>query len=75
MKHATKQFQVSLLGSASVTDTDSDVGNRPIDNWMPDIYDRHAITDPGQQLGGVEDESWADLAASARDDWGAENPF
>lgn len=51
MKHSIKQSRVSVLGSSSVTDTDSDVNNRPIGN------------------------SWANLAASARDDWGAENPF
>jgi len=75
MKHSSKQFRVSVLGSSSVTDTDSDVSNRPVGNWMPGIYDRRAITDRGQHPGRDEDESWANLAASARGDWGAENPF
>ena len=75
MQYSTKQTRVSVLGSSqSITNTDSKVNNHPVAGWMPGIYDRRAITDPGQRRPN-QDESWADLAAAAQGDWGAENPF
>ena len=69
------RVRVSPLGSSQpVTKVDSEAGNQPVGNWMPGIYDRCIITDAGQkQLGEVK--SWAELAALARSDWDAENPF
>ena len=67
--------KVSVAGSfRSVTDGPSEVHNDPSGNWMPGIYDRRPVTDSGQDR-RTEEEFWADLAASARADWAAENPF
>lgn len=75
MQPSTKSSHVSLLGSSrSVTRTPKGVGNDPVTDWMPGVYDRRAITEAGQDH-GADEESWADLAASARADWAAENPF
>ena len=57
-----------------MTDAPSDVQNHPVADWIPGVYDRRPITEAGQGH-HVEEESWADLAASARGDWAAENPF
>ena len=66
---------VSVLGSTwSVTNTPSDVRNDPVGHWMPPIFDRQPLTESGQDR-RTEEEHWADLAASARADWAAENPF
>ncbi len=67
--------KVSPMGSSQpVTNTDSEAGNQPVGHWMPGIYDRCTITEAGQHDSG-EVDSWAELAASARLDWGRENPF
>lgn len=75
MQSSIKSSHVSVLGSArSVTRTPAAVGNDPVTDWMPGVYDRRTITDAGQDH-AADEESWADLAASARADWAAENPF
>lgn len=75
MKPSITHGQVSVFGSShSVTGVPTAGGNEPLDQWMPGIYDRLTITEAGQE-NSSEDDRWADLAASARADWAAENPF
>lgn len=75
MIRSDQYAKVSAAGSfRSVTDSPSEAQNDPVGNWMPGIYDRRPVTDSGQGL-RTEEELWADLAASAREDWAAENPF
>lgn len=75
MQPSLRSSQVSLLGSSrSVTSTPTAVGNDPPTGWMPGVYDWRAITEAGQEH-STDEEKWADLAASARADWAAENPF
>ena len=75
MNSSITHGQVSVFGSShSVTSMPSAVGNEPVGQWMPGIYDRLTITEAGQEQSS-EDNHWADLAASARADWAAETPF
>lgn len=70
---ATKTTKIIAFGSAT-SEVASDA-NQPID-WIPRLFEMEPWTDPGQpDQSPSPEESWASLAAAARADWAADNPF
>ena len=58
------------------TNTPADDANDPVADRMPAANDPKDTTDAERDHAADQDqEPWADLAASARADWAAENPF
>ena len=81
MRHLTEEPHVTLTGSAlPVTGASARARNEPTGQWLPAIYNASSFarastfTHSGQRSAD-EGEAWADLAASARVEWGLENPF
>lgn len=72
-KTQPKTTQTIVPGSA--TSTVGSDANEPID-WSPRLFEMEPWTDPGQPVRSASpEESWASLAAVARADWAADNPF
>lgn len=74
MNSRVGQLHVSTAGSSvPVTETPQGARNQRV-GWMLGIYDDQSFT-PAGQVPTEKEASWAQLAAAARGDWFAENPF
>ena len=83
MSYATKYMRAAPVDSLPPASNSPSAGEAT-GHWLPShgkwlcTWNRSGITDPDQDNrveAYDEEESWADLAAAARAEWCAENPF